>query len=33
VQGTPLLILMFLTYFGLSIIGLSLPAWWPPACR
>ncbi|WP_076997684.1 amino acid ABC transporter permease [Variovorax sp. KK3] len=26
VQGTPLLILMFLAYFGLSIIGLSLPA-------
>ena len=25
VQGTPLLILMFLAYFGLSIIGLSLP--------
>jgi polar amino acid transport system permease protein len=26
VQGTPLLILMFLSYFGLSIAGLSLPA-------
>ena len=26
VQGTPLLILMFLAYFGLSIAGLSLPA-------
>lgn len=26
VQGTPLLILMFLTYFGLSILGLTLPA-------
>lgn len=26
VQGTPLLILMFLAYFGLSIVGLSLPA-------
>lgn len=26
VQGTPLLILMFLSYFGLSIMGLSLPA-------
>lgn len=26
VQGTPLLILMFLSYFGLSIVGLSLPA-------
>jgi len=26
VQGTPLLILMFLAYFGLSIMGLSLPA-------
>ncbi len=26
VQGTPLLILMFLAYFGLSILGLSLPA-------
>jgi polar amino acid transport system permease protein len=26
IQGTPLLILMFLTYFGLSILGLSLPA-------
>ena len=25
VQGTPLLILMFLSYFGLSIAGLSLP--------
>jgi polar amino acid transport system permease protein len=26
VQGTPLLILMFLAYFGLSIVGLTLPA-------
>lgn len=26
IQGTPLLILMFLAYFGLSIVGLSLPA-------
>ena len=26
VQGTPLLILMFLAYFGLSILGFSLPA-------
>lgn len=26
IQGTPLLILMFLTYFGLSILGLTLPA-------
>lgn len=26
IQGTPLLILMFLAYFGLSILGLSLPA-------
>jgi polar amino acid transport system permease protein len=26
VQGTPLLILMFLAYFGLSIAGLTLPA-------
>jgi polar amino acid transport system permease protein len=26
VQGTPLLILMFLSYFGLSIVGLTLPA-------
>ena len=26
VQGTPLLILMFLSYFGLSIAGLTLPA-------
>jgi polar amino acid transport system permease protein len=26
VQGTPLLILMVLAYFGLSIVGLSLPA-------
>jgi polar amino acid transport system permease protein len=26
VQGTPLLIIMFLAYFGLSIMGLSLPA-------
>ncbi len=26
IQGTPLLILMFLTYFGLSIVGLTLPA-------
>lgn len=26
VQGTPLLILLFLTYFGLSIFGFSLPA-------
>jgi len=26
VQGTPLLILMFLAYFGLSILGFTLPA-------
>lgn len=26
VQGTPLLIVMFLSYFGLSIMGFSLPA-------
>jgi polar amino acid transport system permease protein len=26
IQGTPLLILMFLAYFGLSIVGLTLPA-------
>ena len=26
IQGTPLLILMFLAYFGLSILGLNLPA-------
>jgi polar amino acid transport system permease protein len=26
VQGTPLLILMFLAYFGLSLIGVNLPA-------
>jgi len=26
VQGTPLLILMFLSYFGLSILGFTLPA-------
>jgi polar amino acid transport system permease protein len=26
VQGTPLLILMFLTYFGLSLMGFNLPA-------
>ena len=26
VQGTPLLILVFLSYFGLNIMGLSLPA-------
>ena len=25
IQGTPLLILMFLAYFGLSIVGLELP--------
>ena len=26
IQGTPLLILMFIAYFGLSIVGLTLPA-------
>lgn len=26
IQGTPLLILMFLSYFGLSIMGFTLPA-------
>lgn len=26
IQGTPLLVVMFLSYFGLSVIGLDLPA-------
>lgn len=26
VQGTPLLVLLFVTYFGLSILGLTLPS-------
>lgn len=26
IQGTPLLVIMFLSFFGLSIIGLNLPA-------
>ena len=33
VQGTPLLILLFLSYFGLSIMGYRLARWSPPASR
>jgi polar amino acid transport system permease protein len=33
VQGTPLLVLIFLVYFGLSMLGLELSPWLRPAWR